>query len=113
MALLFSAVTLDNGSNTTKFLVGGVPGEQNDLSGYTAYESFMEHTAGKNEVKAHIKAYLYGEGETVTATPYELAYFMKRIEMDSDFLAGRCDNIEYTDFTFRWSPDETYRMEMG
>lgn len=37
---------------------------------------------------------------------------MQRIEMQEDFLSDRCDNIEDVDFTFLWSPDELFGMEM-
>ena len=53
--------------------------------------------------------YLYGEEETHRATPEEVAYFMKRIEMDDTFLS-RCDNIESVDFTINWSPVELFNM---
>ncbi|MBS6462683.1 MAG: hypothetical protein KH352_04710, partial [Ruminococcus sp.] len=52
----------------------------------------------ETEVAVHAESYLYGEEETYRATPEEVAYFMKRIEMDDTFLS-RCDNIESVDFT--------------
>ena len=72
----------------------------------------MEDIDEETEVSVHAEAYLYGEGETYTATFEELAYFYLRIEMREDFLSARCDNIEDVDFTFGWSPDELFGMKM-
>ena len=66
----------------------------------------------ESDIQVHAEAYIYGEGDTVRATPEEIAYFMQRIEMQEDFLSDRCDNIEDVDFTFSWSPDELFGMEM-
>ena len=65
-----------------EFLVGGIPREFDDLEGWTAFENFMEDIDEETEVSVHAKAYLYGGEETYKATPEEVAYFMKRIEMD-------------------------------
>lgn len=93
MALLFSAVTVTANDQEVEFLVGGIPREFDDLEGWTAFENFMEDIDEETEVSVHAKAYLYGGEETYKATPEEVAYFMKRIEMDDTFLS-RCDNIE-------------------
>lgn len=112
MAVLFSAVTVTAGDQETEFLVRGIPRELGDIEGYTAFEEFMEDIDEETEVSVHAEAYLYGEGETYTATLEEVAYFYKRIEMREDFLSARCDNIEDVDFTFRWSPEELFGMKM-
>lgn len=112
MALLFSAVTVTAGDTECEFLVRGIPREYGDLEGYTAFEDFMEDISEETEVSVHAEAYLYGEGETNTATLEELAYFNMRIKMREDFLSARCDNIEDVDFSFTWSPDELYGMEI-
>ena len=54
----------------------------------------------------------YGEGETVKATPEEVAYFTMRADADEKFLHDRCDNIEDVDFTIRRSPDELYGVKL-
>ncbi len=64
------------------------------------------------EVGVHVEAYLYGEGETVKATPEEVAYFTMRADADEKFLHDRCDNIEDADFTIRRSPDELYGVKL-
>lgn len=112
MALLFSAVTVTAGDDETELLVGGIPREYDDLEGWTRFDGFMENISDETEVSVHAEVYVYGEGETNTATPEEIAYFMNRIEMDADFLSDRCDNIEDVEFTFLWSPDELFEMEM-
>lgn len=112
MAVLFSAVTVTAGDQETEFLVRGIPRELGDIEGYTAFEEFMEDIDEETEVSVHAEAYLYGEGETYTATLEEVAYFYKRIEMREDFLSARCDNIEDVDFTFRWSHEELFGMKM-
>ena len=112
MAVLFSAVTVTAGDQEKEFLVRGIPRELGDIEGYTAFEEFMEDIDEETEVSVHAEAYLYGEGETYTATLEEVAYFYKRIEMREDFLSARCDNIEDVDFTFGWSPDELFGMKM-
>lgn len=113
MAVLFSAVTVTAGEEETELLVGGIPREYDDLEGWTKFEGFLGEIEKETEVQVHAEAYLYGEGETVRATPEEVAYFMMRMEMQGDFLQDRCDNIEDVDFSFTWPPQELFRMEMN
>ena len=87
MALLFSAVRATANDQEVEFFVGGIPREYDDLEGWTAFDRFMEDIDEETEVAIHAEAYLYGEEETHRATPEEVAYFMKRIEMD-DQLEG-------------------------
>ena len=112
MAVLFSAVTLTVGKNQVEFLAAGIPRAADDLEGWAAVEDFMDELDAEQEVGVHVEAYLYGEGETVGATPEEVAYFTMRADADEEFLHDHCDNIEDTDFTIRWSPDELYGTEM-
>ena len=112
MALLFSAVTLTANDHDTEFLVSGIPRDTDDLAGWTAYEGFLGEIDEECEVRVHVEAYLYGEGETFRASLEEIAYFNKRLEMNADFLSASCDNIEDADFTFTWSPEELFGLEM-
>lgn len=112
MALLFSSVSVTDGMYETEFLVGGIPRELEDLEGWTAFDDFTEDISEETDIQVRASAYIYGEGETENATPEEIAYFMKRMEMDDSFLADHCDNIEDVDFSIQWSPDELYGMEM-
>lgn len=112
MALLFSAVTVTAGNDETDFLVGGIPKEYDDLEGWSFFDNFIENIREETDVAVHTESYLYGEGETVTAIPEEIAYFMKRMEADDRFLPDHCSHIENADFTIQWSPEELYGMEM-
>lgn len=112
MAVLFSAVTLTADNNQAKFLVGGIPQDADDLEGWAAYEKFMDELDSEQEVSVHVEAYLYGEGETVKATPEEVAYFKIRADTDEEFLHDHCDNIEDADFTIHWSPEELYSVDL-
>ena len=105
MSVLFSAVTLTADNKQAEFLVAGVPRDANDIEGWTAYENFMGELKTKKEVSVHVKAYLYGEGETVKATPEEVAYFTMRQDADRKFLHDHCGNIEDGDFVIRRSPE--------
>ena len=72
MALLFSAVTVTAGYDEAEFTVGGIPREYDDLVGWTAFDDFMENVDAETEVSVHAEVYLYGDEETVTATPEEV-----------------------------------------
>lgn len=111
MALLFSKVTVNAAGEETELLVGGIPREYDDLEGWKVFDDFIEDISEDAEVMIHAEAYIYGEGETVKASTEEIAYFMKRIEWNPNFLKDRCDNIEDTDFHFEWCPDELFGME--
>ncbi len=113
MAVLFSAVTVTAGEEETQLFVGGIPREYDDLEGWTIFDDFLGDIGEDTQVSIHAEAYLYGEGEAYRATPEEVAYFMKRMEMDADFLRDRCDCIEDVDFTFQWSPEELFELEMN
>ena len=75
MAVLFSAVTITSDSDQAEFLVAGIPKSYADLEGWTAFESFMNEVDTEQDIKVHVAACLYGEGEVFTATPEEVAYF--------------------------------------
>jgi len=106
MSLLFSQVELSTDTESVDFLMGGIPREEDDLKNWMAYEHFVEAVDDDTEICVHAEAYLYGGGETVEASPEEVAYMYSRIQNDSDFLNTRCDNIEDVDFAFLITPDE-------
>ena len=83
MALLFSAVRATANDQEVEFFVGGIPREYDDLEGWTAFDRFMGEIDKETEVAVHAESYLYGEEETYRATPEEVAYFMKRIEIEA------------------------------
>ena len=104
MALIFSCVSISADNQTESLLVGGIPQDYYDLKGWTAFDRLLEEME-KSEVSVHVETYLYGDGESVSATPAEVAYLMNRIEIRPDFLSARCEKIKDSDFSFEWSPD--------
>ena len=112
MALMFSAVTVTAENDETKLLVGGIPQEYDDLEGWADFDDFMDLIHEETDVNVHAEVYLYGEGETVKASPEEIVYLIKRIANDENFFINHCDYIEDKDFTIRWSPEELYGLEM-
>lgn len=112
MAVLFSAVRVTAGNEEAELLVGGIPREYDDLEGWRIFDEFLAELSEETQVNVHAEAYLYGGEETYKATPEEVAYFMKRLEMDENFLCDSCDCIEDVDFSFQWSPAELFGLEM-
>lgn len=110
MALLFSAVKMTANGEQAKFLVGGIPRCSDDLEGWKAYERFLIDIDKTSDVQVQVESYLYGEEEIHTATPEEVAYFVKRQEMNSDFIQDRCRPHETSGFRFNWSPEELFGM---
>ena len=98
MSVRFSRVTLTSGDATASFLVGGSPKSQTDLQGWTAFESFMKSVPKGETVDAHAETFLYGGEEPVDATPEEVAYFYKRIDMRPDFIENRTKKCSETNF---------------
>ena len=68
------------------FLVGGIPQTQEDLSGWTAFQSFAKEITESEAIRVVIETYEYGEGETVDATPEEVAYFYMRLVHQQSFI---------------------------
>ena len=109
MSILFSQVTLTtSGGNEDEFLVSGIPRDSDDLEGWTAYDNFINNLDEETEISVHVESYLYGNGETVKASPEEVAYMVSRMNADDRFLDKHCDNIEDSDFTISHSPDELF-----
>ena len=111
MSLLFSAVTARTEDDEVELLVPGIPTEMDDFDGWVLFESFLHGIDSEQEVRVHVESYLYGEGESVRATPEEIAYLTIRQSRDADFLSGHCDAIADSDFFFTWIPEEQ-GMEM-
>ena len=108
MAFLFSKVTLRDDYNEAEFLVGGFPHEPDDLEGWTAYHNFLAEITKDTIVNVNVQAFLYGEGESIRASPEEVAYMMMREERDPDFLSAHCDCVGESDFNVNWCPDELF-----
>ncbi len=108
IALLFSQVTATANNEEITFLVSGIPREYDNLEGWRAFADFLGEIEKDTEVHIHADAYLYGEGETVKATPEEVAYMMMRQGRNPNFLSASCDHIESVDFNIQWSPEELF-----
>ena len=106
MALLFSTVTVTAETADAEFLVFGVPASSEDLEDWIAFSDLLDRLDREQELSVHVETYLYGEGETVRATPEEVAYLTMRSERDPAFLSRHCDNIADSDFTVEWTPEE-------
>ena len=87
MALLFSKVTVTAGNDATSFLVGGIPREYDDLEDWDEFDDFLKYIDEETEVLVHAKS-------------------------GSSFLTDYCENIEEVNFSFTWSPEELFGMEM-
>lgn len=111
MALLFSAVTLTGDDDQVELLVPGIPRESNDLRGWTAYENFIASIDHEQEIRVHVAACLYGEGQPFLASPEEIAYFTLRAKEDDSFLWDHCSHAGHSDFQFTWSPEMSYGKE--
>ncbi len=112
MALLFSKVTMRDDNSESEFFVSGFPQDADDLEGWTAYHDFLNDITEDMIVNVHAVAFLYGEGETVKATPEEVAYVKMRDERDPKFLTDHCDCIGESDFNVNWYPDEVFGQDL-
>ena len=77
MALLFSAVTVTAGEDEIELLVGGIPKEYDDLEGWSEFDDLMYFISEETEVSVRAEAYLYGEGESMRASPEEIDDLMQ------------------------------------
>ena len=83
MALLFSAVTVTAGEDEIELLVGGIPREYDDLEGWSEFDDLMCFISEETEVSVRAEAYLYGEGESMRASPEEIDDLMQRMKDDT------------------------------
>ena len=91
--IIFSNIVCraDTTSSVASGLVGGEPICYDDLAGWTVFEDFLKECPGHSNITVEVTTYGYGEGpDCWDATPEEVAYMMKRIEMRPDFLEARC-----------------------
>ena len=101
------------GEDEIELLVSGIPREYDDLEGWSEFDDLMCFISEETEVSVRAEAYLYGEGESMRATPEEIDDLMQRIKDDSGFLNRCCSNLESVNFTFVWSPEEIFDMPFG
>ena len=112
MALLFSTVHAAVEQDDVEFVVGGIPREEADLLGWSAYDSFAEALEYGTEIHVSASAFLYGAGETTNASPEEVEKLTRRMEADADFLCGSCDCVEDVAFAFPCETGQNFDMEM-
>ncbi len=86
--------------------------EYDDLEDWDEFDDFLKYIDEETEVLVHAKAYLYGDGETSAASYSDTLWFSSRIKSGSSFLTDYCENIEEVNFSFTWSPEELFGMEM-
>ena len=98
MSLRISRVTLYSDGKNASFLVGGIPTCRQDLQGWTVYENFLRNNCSYQTINAHVESFLYGGEEPFDATPEEVAYIYKRIELRPDFIESRTEKIGESDF---------------
>ena len=111
--VLFSAVTVTAGEDEIELLVGGIPREYDDLEGWSEFDDLMCFISEETEVSVRAEAYLYGEGDSMRASPEEIDDLMQRMKDDTGFLNRCCSNLESVNFTFVWSPEELFGMPFG
>lgn len=111
MSLLFSKVTIQSDSDEVEFIVGGFPTEPNDLARWDEYQDFLDETDEETNISVHVDAYVCGNGETIRASPNEVAEISARTEAEPDFLSDQCDWVGEMDFEIQWSPIESYFNE--
>ncbi len=97
MSIRFSRISAMTEDASALFLVGGRPTVQADLDGWTAFDSFTEELPANTVITIHIETFLYGEGEVFDASPEEIAYFYKRLELRPDFIESRTQKVEESD----------------
>ena len=111
MALLFSKVTIQSDFDEVEFIVGRFPTEPDDLARCDEYQVFFDEIDNETSVSIHVDAYVCGNGETIRASPDEVAEISARIKAEPDFLSEQCDWVGETDFEIQRSPDESYFNE--
>lgn len=98
MSIRFSRVTAMTTEKAAIFLVGGIPGSQEDLDGWTAFQDFTADLNENTVITVSVETFEYGEGEQCDATPEEIAYFYFREERRPDFIESRANKIGESSF---------------
>ena len=93
MSIRFSRVTTMTNNKAAVFLVGGIPTKQEDLDSWTAFVEFTADMKDDEVITAKVETFEYGEDIPCVATPEEIAYIYKRIEMRPDFIEARTKKI--------------------
>lgn len=109
MSIRFSRITAMTNDKAAVFLVGGIPSTQADLDPWAAFSDFIADLKENEAITAKVETFLYGEEEPFDATPEEIAYFYKRIAMNSDFIENRTEKLSETEL-FLWLQKQKERI---
>lgn len=93
MSIRFSRVKAMTNEKSALFLVSGIPQSQADLEGWTAFQEFVADLKENECITVCVETFIYGEGETLDATPEEIAYLYMRISSRSDFIETRTEKV--------------------
>ena len=111
MAVLFSKVHITANEENVVFLIPGIPREYEDLEDWPLFGNYLMDVENNTEVFVCVKAFLYGVGETVRASFYDLVCLTDQMRLDPDFLEKHCDNIDALTFSFVWAPEELFGLK--
>ena len=84
---------------------------RHDFKNLPIDENVLSGEYDEISISVHVDAYVCGNGETIRASPDEVAEISARTESEPDFLSEQCDWVGETDFEIRLSPDEPYFNE--
>lgn len=90
----------------------GIPRDSDDLEEWSEAGDYLTDIDSESEVQVQVETFLYGDGETVAATEDDLVKIKDQIRHEPDFLDKHCDNIEDSEFSFVWCPEELFDMKM-
>jgi hypothetical protein len=93
--IIFSEIICraDNTDWVAVGLVSGTPVCYADLIDWNIFKNFLLECSVDSKVTVEVRAFGYGEGERVEATPEEVAYMNMRCGMNDRFLEERCELI--------------------
>lgn len=114
--IIFSEITCkaDTTDYVAKGLVSGTPYGFSDLAGWTFFEGFLAECKGTSKITVEVETYGYGENDgfgRFDASVEEVAYMLKRQQMNPRFLADRCEKISHHMLSINWEPSEVYWEE--
>ena len=98
MSILFSRIKAMTDKQAALFLVGGCPKSQEDLAGWTAFDSFADMLDDNETITVSVESFEYGEGEAYDATPEEIAYIYIRESKRPDFIESRAKKVDEYSF---------------
>ena len=112
--IIFSKVRVT--SDPTDFvgegLCSGEPICYADFAGWTFFEEVLAKCKGQSKVLCEVQTYGYGEDDgygTFDASPEEVAYMQKRLDMRPNFLETSCKKTRMPyKVDIRWEPNDTF-----